>query len=108
MNDRALCPICQSAEHGCSVRDEGVACYAPTPRVPRSSPRLEPLAARPVARERGAAGSEVVVTFPIPPAAPRVPCGLCGVLVVWISLPAGGRMPVDAVTGEPHRARCPR
>lgn len=109
MSERALCPICQSAEHGCSVRDEGVSCYAPTPKAPPSSPSLSPTELGPLLTKWAGVrvGPDVVVTMPVPPSAPSVRCRTCGALVIWISLPAGGRMPVDAVTHEPHHARCP-
>lgn len=107
MSERALCPICQSAEHGCSVREEGVSCYGPkATAAPPSTP-----AARPDEVGKKSKNFPIsfggIVTFPIPPSAPAVACRTCGTMVVWISLPAGGRLPVDAATREAHNARCP-
>lgn len=64
-----------------------------------------------------------LVTFAIPPSAPRVKCRSCGHPIVWIVTGSGRRMPVDAVRalnrrldddtelppgrGESHFATCP-
>lgn len=109
---RELCPICQSDAYGCSVREEGAACYAPacaTLRPPPSSssssrPRPPPTPVHPA--RGGLVGG--IVTFAIPPAAPREPCPLCGDETVWVWLPAGGRLRVDAMTREAHEAICRR
>ncbi len=110
MTERALCPICQSAEHGCSVREEGVSCYAPAPKAPGSAPAPRVTFGPPhfaeVRTTPRAGVPDVIVTLPVPPSAPSVACRTCGASVIWITLPTGGRMPVDAATHEPHYARC--
>ena len=110
-----MCPACgqDASTHGCTVREEGAFCRAPThpPPPPSSTPRPPQIAEVPYWSRVTINGQpqrrpDVVVTLPVPPSAPRVPCALCGRPVVWITLPTASRIAVDAETREPHAARC--
>ncbi len=105
--DREVCPTCGSDANGCSVRDVGSFCRGPR-RVPPVPPSSAPGRRAVVLTMRPNATGNVrgVILFSIPPAAPRVQCRRCGVLVVWIALPTGGRLAVTSVTREAHDATC--
>lgn len=44
--------------------------------------------------------------FPIPPGAPEKPCRSCGAPMIWITTPAGRKMPVNP-DGTSHFGTCP-
>ena len=116
------CPACgrDAAVYGCVVREEGAFCHAPTPPPPPSSTpnafrqavrafqknAQPPVVGVEIGQKTADAIRNAIVTLPIPPSAPRVACGICGRLIVWIALPTARRIAVDAETREPHAARC--
>ena len=82
--------------HGCTVHEAGAFCHAPPRPPPSSPPRRPPNPDKPR-----------IITFAVPPSAPVTRCRSCGAGVIWIVLPTGRRMPVNADTRESHFATCP-
>jgi hypothetical protein len=100
------CPACgtPTSVHGCVTHEQaGTFCRAPDappPHLRATATGAAIVTHDPPKKKR--------VTFPIPPAAPRVPCRSCRELVVWIVTKTNRKMPVNPDTGESHFATCPQ
>lgn len=94
-----VCPTCGCRGYGCTVLEVGAFCRGPRRRLP---PAASP--ARYSSRTGGPRWG--IVVFAVPPAAPIVACSRCGLGVVWVPLPTGGRLAVDAASREAHDATC--
>ncbi len=113
-----VCPTCGSDAHGCTVRDVGAFCRAPSTARPPPVVRVTVPAptgrgwARISLRPRAASlwpgtpEPEPIVRFLLGPGLLRMPCLLCGVRVAVVPLPTGDRLAVTDATGVVHDVTC--